>query len=194
MKKLLTLTASVAALAAFAAPAFADDNNATGSVTVNGSVAGKCVNTGTAPAALDVGELARADNGQVVTQFATPAGSLIAKFTIICSSAKPTVSISATPLVFTTGTIPNGYTNTVNYRATVTPYLSDYSANAVSPYVWTGNESPGVPSTQLTGALATAQNNIQVTVDHPYTSAGTGSVLMAGNYSGQVTITVGPTS
>jgi hypothetical protein len=190
MNRLLLVSTAALALAGLAAPAFADDSGAGGSVAINGSVAGRCVNTGDAAPALDVGELAGND-GKAVTQFTTPAGSLIAKFTIICNTAKPTVAISATPLVFTAASIPNGYTNTVNYRATVTPYLSTYAANSVSPYVWTGNESPGVPSTQLTGALATAQNNIQVTVDHPYSN---GNVLMAGAYSGQVTVTVTPTS
>jgi len=184
MRKLLLIAA--AALGGLAAgPALAD---ATGTVNVSGTVTAKCSTTGTNPVNLDVGELADS-NGLVVTSFAQ---NTHANFTFVCTSAKPTVTVTATTLTGPTPPVGGGYTNLVQYKATVTAYLTGGTANATHPFVNTDGSNPANSNTtQLTAQLYNHQDNVQVDISNPTSN---GSLLMAGSYTGQVVVTLAPTS
>lgn len=191
MKKLLLIAATAtlgAASPALVSSAFAAD--ATGTVNVSGTVSAKCADTGTSPVSIDLGELANS-SGTVVSTFA---GVTHANLTFACTSAKPTVTVAATPLKGPASP-PPGYTNLVQYRATATAYLAAGGTNSVNPVVSTSGSAltTGTPVV-LSSQLANAANNVQVDIDQPSSN---GSLLVAsaaGGYTGAVTVTVSPTN
>jgi hypothetical protein len=186
MNKLLII-ASSAALAAYALPALATPvGDVTGQVNVSGQVTAKCSNLGSASVDLDVGELADS-NGVVVTDFAQ---NKHAEFTVACTGAAPKVTVAATPLTGPASP-PPGYTNLVQYKATAT--VADANGGSVAPYVFSDGSNPLNSNVAvLAAAIATGTGNVKVDLSNP--TAVPGSRLIAGNYTGTVTVTVAPTS
>ena len=186
MKKIAFLAA--AACAALATPAMAQQN-ATGTITLTGTVANKCYvgsdNTATLfTASHAFGELAKAD-GTLRTGLDTEIdGDATMDFTIKCNTGNPTVTISRTAMtnVLTAST---GYTNSISYngivvvdRAVGTPVTFDTDATSVP-----------LATGQLGSALSATGPNVHVTAN---TFAASG-ILVAGSYSGQISITIQPT-
>jgi hypothetical protein len=187
MNKLLII-ASAAAATAFALPAMATPvtGDVTGQMNVSGQVTAKCANLGSATVDLDVGELADA-NGSVVSDFAQ---NKHAEFTVTCTGAAPQVTVAATPLTGPASP-PSGYTNLVQYKATAT--VADANGGSVAPYVLTDGSNPLNSNVAvLAAAIATGTGNVKVDLSNP--TAVPGSRLIAGNYTGTVTVTVAPTS
>ena len=186
MKKIAFL--AIAASAAIASPAMAQQN-ATGTITLTGNVGAKCYvgsdsTATTFTASHNFGELAAAD-GTLRTGLATEIdGDATMDFTVKCNTGNPTVTISRTAM--TTAASPAaGYTNTISYNGIV---LID---KAAGPAVTFDTDAVSAPlaTGQLGGAIAATGPNVHVTAN---TFAATG-ILVAGAYSGQISITIAPT-
>lgn len=188
MNKLLLLSAVAALAAGASAPAFAAAGDAVGSVGVTGSVAAKCTSASFSDTIV-LNELA-ATNGTLDTSLPNNTG-LTKSFKISCTSARPTVLVSATRLQNGTAGSSTGYTDVVDYTATAVATLADTST---SPTAYTtAAVLPGATSNHLTDRLANTATNLAVTLSAAHTTPAT-NILTAGSYSGTISITVQPTS
>ena len=170
MRKLMFL-AIPAVLAA--SPAFAQ-TAVTGTVNIDGSVAGRC--TFTLPSVtLSLGELSLASNGKLdVSKVNTKSASL----TGWCNNTAATMAVTTTQL--TTGTAaPTGFDNRVDYTATAV-------ANAASASDSSLVAGAGTPST-----VGLFTGNIVVTLSAA--SSPTSGLMVAGGYTGNVVVTLTPT-
>ena len=167
--------AFAAPLAMLASPALAQDS--TGTVDVTGSVAGRCLFT-TPNDAIILGELALGGsdtnagklNAAVVNN--APAAELVGW----CNNSAATMEVLATPLV-NVADAADGFTNLIDYTATAT-----------------ANDIPASDSTTTEGAGDPADVGMftgTVTVDLS-DAATDGGILVAGDYAGQVTVTLKP--
>lgn len=170
MRKLMIL-AIPAVLAA--SPALAQSGSATGTVNIDGSVAGRC--TFTLPSVtLSLGELSLVSNGKLDT---SKVNGKTATLTGWCNNTAATMAVTTTQL--TTGTAaPTGFDNRVDYTATAT-------ANAAS-----------AADTSLTAGAGTASTvglftgNILVTLSAA--SSPSNGLMVAGGYTGNVVVTLTP--
>jgi hypothetical protein len=168
MKFLLTATAILAFI-----PAAASAQDVTGTVDINATVAAKCLFT-TAAQTITIPELAGADGkldaATVNGQTKTLAGW--------CNGTAATMAVTATPLL-NPGSGGTSFDTHVDYTATAL-------ANAVSADDTTTLAGAGTP--QTVGVFA---GDIVVTLSAA-ASAG-GKLLLAGAYTGNVTVTLSPT-
>lgn len=176
MRKVLSI-AAIAALAT-GAPAMAQD--ATGTVSIDGSVADRCLFT-TDNALISVGELAlggagagagRLDPARLDGQTRTLVGW--------CNGTAATIEVEALPLVNTsfTGTPPAGFDRRVDITATA-------AANNVSATDSSLNAGAGTAAT-----VGLFTGSIDVTLSN--SSTPTNGLLVAGSYVGQVLVTLSP--
>lgn len=186
MKKIAFLAA--AACAAIASPAMAQQTT-TGTITLSGTVASKCYvgsnnTTTTFSASHAFGELAQAD-GTLRSGLATELdGDATMDFTIKCNSANPTVTISRTPMA-NVATAATGYANSISYNGIV---LVDPASGPSVTFDTDAGTAP-LATGPLGGPLKATGPNVHVTAD---TFAATG-ILVAGAYSGVITIVISPT-
>lgn len=190
MKKISIAAALLAT--AIAAPAAAQ--SVSGSVVINGTVTPKCLVVSPGPAAssfstvVSLGELANAD-GTMRTDLATTfsaagnaSNGLSAK--VVCTSATPTIAISATPLA-TGGAAVTGYDNSIDYTAniavTTVSGTNPFSATTTTP----------LAATSVGGRLATGADNILVSASSFATNNPT-DVLVSGAYTGTISFTIAP--
>ena len=173
---ILAVAAVVAATAALPAAA----QNATGTVTINGSVGDRCQFT-LPNDVINAGELSlqgsgatggKLDTSKLDGQTRTLQGG--------CHGTAATMRVEAQRLVNTTFTTtpPAGFDRVVNYSATATAN----SANATDTSVTDGAGS-AVPVGLFTG-------DVKVTLSG--SSSPTSGLLVAGDYSGQVLVTLTP--
>lgn len=167
--------AFAAPLALIASPALAQDSE--GTVEVTGSVAGRCLFT-TPSDFIDLGELAlsgsdtnagKLDASVVNT---APAAELVGW----CNHAAATMEVQATPLV-NIADAADGFTNRIDYTATA-------SANEASATDSTVDEAGG-------DAADVGMFTGTITVDLS-DAATDGGLLVAGDYAGDVTVTLRP--
>lgn len=187
MKKIAFLAA--AACAVIASPAMAQSQNTTGTITLSGNVAKKCYvgsdNTATTfTASHDFLELAKADGTLRTIADTEMDNDTTMDFTVKCNTGNPTVTISRTAM--TTAASPAaGYTNSISYNGIVD----------VDPATGTAVEfdTDGTTLAPATGQLGTSLKatgpNVHVTA-HNFTATG---ILVAGAYSGQISIIIAPT-
>ena len=171
MKNLMIAVMGMAACAA--SPAFAQS---TGTVTIDGSVAPRCLFT-TPSATITLGEMDLSNTG-------TTAGKLDAAVvngktrTLVgwCNGSASTMSVKAEALTLTgsTGSIPTGFDRTVNYTATAV-------ANSVSAI---DSSTTAAASSDQTVGLFTG--NVVVTLSS--SSTPTSGLLVAGDYNGRVLV------
>lgn len=172
---MLKHTLAVAALAALI-PTLASAANVTGTVTVNGSVAGRCQFT-LGSATITIPELSDTSTG--VLDASTVNGRNVA-LTGWCNGATSNMAVEAQPLLNATAA-PAGFTNRVDYTATATahPAAGNVSANDTTTVAGPGTGVPvGVFSSDIDVALSSASS--------------TGAKLIAGAYTGQVLVTLTP--
>jgi len=190
MKKLAYLSLAAASAIALASPAAAQ--TVTGTVDITGTVAAKCLvvpaNSSTFAASVNLLELAKADgtledSAVLESRFTAATGSLSAK--VICTSATPTVAVTASPLL-NVATADPGYTNRIDYTANI-----DVVTVSGSVDVDDLSSNPAATSTTLSARLANSPDN--VTVDASAFTATSGALLVAGTYNGQIVVTVTPT-
>jgi hypothetical protein len=193
MNKTILIGAALLGLAA--APA-ALAQTVTGTVNVTGSVAARCVvitgGSGSSfSGSIPLGELAGTDGTLSSTLAgstnASPGGST--QFRINCNSAAPKVTLSSTRLALDpTATAPAGYANVIDYTAALDAALANGSTQTVS-YV-TAAALPAATVQSLSDSLANSANNL--TVKAYALNTASGALLMAGNYSSVISITIEP--
>jgi hypothetical protein len=176
MRNVLSL-AAIAALS-IGAPAMAQD--VTGTVSIDGSVADRCLFT-TDNAVISVGELAlggaganagRLDTTRLDGQTRTLVGW--------CNGTAATIEVEALPLLNTdfTGTPPAGFDRRVDITATA-------EANNVTATDSSLNAGAGAATT-----VGLFTGSIDVTLSN--SSTPTNGLLVAGSYVGQVLVTLSP--
>ncbi len=174
---LLAVAAVIAAAAALPAAA----QTATGTVTVNGSVADRCQFT-TPSAVINAGELALqgagANSGKLDTSKLDGQSRTLVGW---CNGTAATMAVEAQRLVNTSflTTPPAGFDRVVNYSASA--LANSATANDTSV---TDGAGTGVPVGIFSG---------DVVVTLSSSSSPTSGRLVAGNYSGQVLVTLTPT-
>jgi hypothetical protein len=191
MKKLAL--AALVASAAIASSAMAQD--VTGTVVIKGNVNAKCfVLPGagsTFGTTVDMEELADSDGtlldtGVLETKFGSAGGAGL-QAQVLCTSANPDVSVTASPLVngiANDPSVPSGYDNTIDYTADVTFTLVNSGLQTVSD----DSAIAASTDTSLTGRLNGTGTNISIA-----TSAwNADGVLVAGDYTGQIVVVVSP--
>lgn len=187
MKKIALI--AMTAAATIATPAMAD---VTGTINITGSVEKKCfVLNGTDVSStfgttVAMGELAKSDgtlkdSSVLAGTFASVGGSAL-NARVVCTSATPDVSVKAEPLVNSAGAV-SGYDASVDYTADVKFYLvgsnstvSDASANTAAT------------TATLSSRLAGTGTNVEVRTSN-WTADG---VLVAGDYTGKITVVIAP--
>lgn len=176
MRHVLSL-AVIAALAS-GAPAMAQD--AIGTVTIDGSVADRCLFT-TDNAVISVGELALGGSGTTAGRLdPTRLDGQTRTLVGWCNGTSATIEVEALPLLNTdfTGTPPAGFDRRVDITATA-------EANDVSASDSSINAGAGAAST-----VGLFTGSIDVTLSNASTP--TNGLLVAGGYLGQVVVTLSP--
>jgi len=178
----------------------------TGTVNVNGFVTASCAvvppaTSGGVWGSIALGELDDPSTGQLKASLqtsaaqgvATPGSNGFVTVSIICNSASPSVTLSATSLGDGV-TAQAGQTSRVDYTAQIDLDLAAGGAFTAT-YPTTGAGGPQSPGTSLGGPLATTTGNVRVSV-HSLSATG---VLTAGTYGtpggtgGVISITITPT-
>ena len=171
MKNVMIAVMGMAACAA--SPAFAQS---TGTVTIDGSVAPRCLFT-TPSASIELNEMALSGTGTTAGKLNTSVVNGKTR-TLVgwCNGSASTMSVKAEALTLTgsTGTIPTGFDRTVNYTATAV-------ANSVNA---TDTSTDGDPGESKAVGLFTG--NVVVTLSS--SSTPTNGLLVAGAYNGQVLV------
>ncbi len=196
-KMSLAATAASALIMVLAAGA-ASAADAVGTVTVTGQVASKCtvITGGTA------GGVLFSSNFGATTELADSSGHLISNFgafttngtgdfQINCNKANPSITLAASNMT-TADTAPTGYANTVSYTA-YADIGAISGANATSTVTRTVASGASTGPTGLGSGLYVRNiaNNVVVRADTFHTAAPS-DVLVAGSYSGTITLTLTP--
>lgn len=184
MKKIVL--AALATVAGFTAtPSMAQ--TAAGTVDITGTVAARCSAVTPISGSIALGELAKA-TGLVDGAFSGATNGLSRSFTVRCNGANPQISVNAKALVNAAATnSPNGYTNTVNYTAT----LAAAGAKGGTTSVADLSVSAGATTGLIGDRLSAAANNITLTIGSG-TTTDANAILEAGSYQGNVDIIVAP--
>lgn len=191
MKKFVALSAMAFATALAAAPASAQ--SVSGTVTINGTVGEKCLvtDTGSNPNAdfggvVNLGALDDTD-GTLRTIAPISASGDLANlgFRVVCTTANPLVSVTAAPLT-TAATPPAGYANRVDFTADV-----DFDTVSGTDQYQAVTDGIATVGGNLSDRLATGLDNVRVDLSG-FNTPGADDVLVAGSYTGSVSITISP--
>ena len=171
MRKLIILSAP---LALMASPAMAQSTSVTGTVDINGSVAGRCMFT-VPNKTISLGEISLASNGKLDVSKVNGRSETLTGW---CNNTAASMTVTSTAL--TNGTsAPAGFDNRVDYTATA------------------DNGSTSANDSSVTAGAGAASNvglftgNIVVTLSNA--SSPTNGLMVAGTYSGNVVVTLTPT-
>lgn len=173
MRKLLIL-AIPAALAA--SPALAQ--SATGTVSIDGSVAGRCLFT-VPNKTISLGELALSGTGATAGKLDTAKVNGRTE-TLVgwCNNAAATMTVTTTELTNLATAAP-GFDNRIDYTATAVANGANASDTSLTA---------GAGATQPVGMFT---GNVEVTLSAASTP--TNGLLVAGGYTGNVIVTLAPT-
>lgn len=171
MRKLIILSAPLALLAS---PALAATGEATGTVDVTGSVAGRCMFTVDSKT-IDLGEISLAADGKLDPSKVNERSETLTGW---CNNTAATISVLATELTNTTAA-PTGFDNRVNYTATAKAGDIEAQDDTLDP-------SAGAAS-----SLGLFAGDITVTLSGA--SSPNNALMVAGDYSGNVVVTLTPT-
>ncbi|HVR89804.1 MAG TPA: hypothetical protein VHG29_01765 [Novosphingobium sp.] len=186
MKKLLGLSALVLVVFPAAAMAQANPSN-TGNVAVNGRVAPVCILGGPNPALVDLGVMIAITGTRAGRIAVLPAQSvsLPASF---CNFAGSQVTVTANALLAANaGAPPAGFARAVNYTATAAGWAA---GNAATTTAATANGSSA--SSTGSGPSHPLPKLADIGVTLSSFSVPGDNLLVTGNYSGTVTVTLGP--
>jgi hypothetical protein len=168
MRNLAYLTIPAALLAS---PALAQ--NASGSVEVDGTVAGRCL-FGLPNATISLGEISVLSTGRLDTSRVNGRSATLNGW---CNNTAATMTVTTTQLTTPTSA-PSGFDNRVDYTGTAV--VSSGSASDSS----------------LTAGAGTAANvgrfNGDIVVTLSAAASPTGGLMVAGNYTGNVLVTLTP--
>ena len=198
-RSIITSTVAAAALLLMAGTASAQ--NASSTITINGSVASKCTVTagGTAgafDATVNLNELADADGTLRDNLVSTTAavGAFENTFSLRCTGSNANVSVTANPMLGNSAdTPPAGYTKTIHLTGRAE--FDRVGTNSTELVVEDGSLVAGA-TTGSFGAgnfLANTNNNVRVSV-YGFNTTDPAALLLAGAYVGTVVVVVGPTA
>ncbi|WP_126176158.1 hypothetical protein [Tsuneonella rigui] len=174
MRKSLLLLAPVALAAT---PALAQTADATGTVSIDGSVAGRCLFT-TPSATISLNELALSGSDTNAGKLNTAAvNGKTATLVGWCNSAAAGMTVQAFPLL-NAATSATGFTNRVDFTATAT-------ANSAS-----GTDTTLVAGSGTPVSVGMFTGNVGVALSA--SSAPGNALLVAGTYNGSVEVTLSP--
>lgn len=184
MRHLFTIVAGLALMAPAMALAANSDSKTVG---VAGNVANLCVLGAPTPAAVDVGQMA-ATSGARVGKITTIAGQNVTLPGSFCNFAGTHLTVSATALVAADGSaVQAGFARAVNYTATVNNW-----AGTAAAVTTTATAAGGTPTASGTGGNQAAPKLSDLGLVLSAFTAPSDNLLVAGGYSGSVTITLGP--
>lgn len=184
MKRKLGLALIV--LAAFPAPAIAQTTE-TGTVAVEGQVRPVCVLGDPNPALVNLGQLS-ANSGPRTGRIAVIAPRTVTLPASYCNFAGSVVSVTATALTSNDTSAPQpGFARAVNYTASASNWASGTST-ATTAALRDGT----VPTASGFGATQPLPKIADITLTLSSFTAPGDLILVAGNYSGTVVVTLGP--
>ena len=190
MKRIVFLMAASAALVA--APALAQEGDVVGTVEVTGSVASKCVVIGegvgqTFSDTFALGALDDTDGtlGTISNQSTS--------FRVNCTKANPAIKLEAGSLV-NTASAPTGFTNTVRYTA-YADFATQSTTTSATKTLSVDTAAETEDSDDLDGAFLanTGNNNVTVRAES-FNVANATDILVAGDYTSTITVTITPAS
>lgn len=171
MRKLILLSAPLALLAS---PAMAQSTDVTGTVDINGSVAGRCMFT-VPSKTISLGEISLAADGKLDV---TKVNGRNETLTGWCNNTTASMTVTSTAL--TNGTsAPTGFDNRVDYTATAVTGSTSASDSSVVA-------GAGTPS-----SVGLFTGDIVVTLSNA--SSPNNGLMVAGTYTGNVVVTLTPT-
>lgn len=160
---------------------------ATGSVAVGGQVAPVCILGNPSSAVVNLGSLANTAGARVgrIAAIASQSVSLPGSF---CNFAGSQVTVQAGALLAADATTPpTGFARAVNYSATASGWAP---ANAVATTAALADGSSA--SASGTGSTQPLPKLADIVVGLSAFTAPADAILVAGNYSGSVVVTLGP--
>lgn len=190
MKKAL-LPALAASAALLATPAMAQ--TVTGTITLTGSVASKCMvlpgGGSTFGTTIALGELSLA-TGLVRTDLAaTINGNAAMSARVVCTTATPTISVDANPIA-TAASAATGYANTINFTASVA-VLTTGTNNG--PFSNASTASPLAATPIGSNLKNDGNNNITITTSAFATPNATDVLVASPTYQGSIVVVISPT-
>lgn len=174
------------ALAAFPAAAMAQTTE-TGTVAVEGQVRPVCILGNPNPALVNLGQLS-ASSGPRTGRIAVIPNQTITLPASFCNFAGSVMTVQATALTSSDTSAPQpGFSRAVNYTATATNWASGGST-ATSAALRDGSTATATG----TGATQPLPRIADITLTLSSFTAPGDLILVAGNYSGTVVVTLGP--
>jgi hypothetical protein len=193
MKKLVLAAMGAASMIAIASPAAAQST--TGTITLNGSVAPKCLvvpgNGTTWGTTINLGELADASgklraSSTIESQINGVAGTTAR---IVCTSGAPTISVDATEIK-TTASSATGYDNSIDFTASVAVTTTGTSP---APFVNDSANGPLLATAIGGGRLANnGGDNVVVTTSNFRTNNATDLLVADPSYTGSIVVVIAP--
>jgi type 1 fimbria pilin len=186
MKNLLIATAVLATLAS--APAFANTAPQNGTVTFTGTVAAACSAVSPTTATIPLGALSNGV-GTFLPGVVDSAGGTYTS-SITCNGAGTKLQMTANQI---TGSVsvpvgaPAAFTNQIDYKAELETVGTGYAQSPESAGVLVSDATGGTGGSQTIGLLMS-----NVALDLSDATIGAATTLVAGNYTGSVTITLTP--
>jgi len=178
----------LALIALVALPATASaQSTEEGRVAVEGSVRPVCILGDPTPALVNLGQLSAASGPRTGRIAVIPSQTVILPASY-CNFAGSVVAVSATALTADDPTAPSaGFARAVNYTAQATGWAAEASSATTSALAdGSGTTASGTGATQPLPKVA----DISLTLSS-FTAPGD-QILVAGNYSGNVIVTLGP--
>lgn len=174
------------ALALLPASALAQSTN-TGTVAIDGRVSPVCILGDPNPALVNLGQLS-ASSGPRTGKVATIAPRTVLLPASYCNFAGSVVRVDATALVVSDPAAAQiGFTRAVNYTATATNWSSGASAATTNAL-----RDGSAPTSSGTGAVQPLPKLADITLTLSNFTTPGDQFLVAGNYSGNVVVTLGP--
>ena len=178
-------------LAALAVPAFAAEespasDNDSATVNVTGNVANLCILGDPSVPNVDVGQMVNTSGAQVgrITTIGNQVVNLPNSF---CNFAGTQVGVTTSALLGPAGTPPASFSRAVNYTATASGWAAANAA-ATSGAAFDGS----TPAASGTGGNQNAPKLNTIVVTLSSFTVPENRLLVAGQYNGTVTITLGP--
>lgn len=182
-----TVGLSALAFLLTAAPAAAQSNTATGNVAIDGQVRSVCILGDPNPALVNLGQISAA-SGPRTGRIDTIAPRTVTLPASFCNFAGSVVHVTTTAMTSSDATSPQaGFTRAVNYTATASGWAS--GSTAATSIALRDGTSPSATGTGVSQPLPKIAD-ISVTLSS-FTTPGD-LILVAGNYSGNVVVTLGP--
>ena len=182
-----TVGLSALAFLLTAAPAMAQSTTATGTVAIDAQVRSVCILGNPNPALVNLGQIS-AGSGPRTGKIDTIAPRTVTLPASFCNFAGSVVRVTTTALTSSDTTSPQpGFTRAVNYTATASGWaLGTTAATSAALRDGTSPSATGSGATQPLPKIA----DLSVTLSS-FTTPGD-LILVAGNYSGNVVVTLGP--